>query len=119
MKRRECPDLEKDVKSRIESEYANFKQKMLSSPASVIYESCSEIRFYECIYEYFSYSDGISRKHMEACLRCSSIIGSLYSLYLKYECLGCGTWEEIEEILNILEEWQPKSAERVKPCIGN
>ena len=75
---------------------------MLSKSNTEIYDKCDIIRFYHCIYEYFTYSTDLDKAHISACLKCDDIIGSLYHIYNTYEYLRYERWEDIEEILNIL-----------------
>lgn len=87
----------------VEREFELFKYKTLSKSRMEIFESCSIIRFYSCMLEYFTYAQDIDAVHIRACLKCGeNVIGTLYGLYLKYEYLRYSRWEDIEEILNIL-----------------
>lgn len=83
-------------------EFELFRYKTLSRSRKEIFEACSRIAFYSCIYEYFLYAEEISEKHIRACLNCGEIIASLYQIYLKYEYLQYSRWEDIEEILDVL-----------------
>jgi len=104
-------DKEIELMKRMETEHTIFKYRMLASPAAEIYEGCSIIHFYECVYEYFQYAEDIDKEYIEACLRCENILGSLYQLYLKYEYLRYGVWDDIEELLSVLVQEQKKYTE--------
>lgn len=97
--------LEKLTKA-AEREFELFQYKTLSKSRKKIFEACSRIAFYSCIYEYFLYAEEISEKHIRVCLNCGEIIASLYQIYLKYEYLQYSRWEDIEEILDVLAREQ-------------
>lgn len=86
----------------VEQEFELFQYKILSKSRKEIFDECNVIRFYSCIYEYFTYKDDLKEKHIEACLKCGDIISVLYHLYVKYEYLRYSRWEDIEELLNVL-----------------
>lgn len=86
----------------VEREFGLFRYKMLSKSRKKIFQSCNEIDFYCCVYEYLMYADDISREHIGACLRYEKPIAELYRVYRGYGYLQYGCWEEIEELLNVL-----------------
>lgn len=93
----------------VEQEFEMFKYKKLSGSRQSIFDSCNEIRFYSCIYEYFQYSDNIKEEHMRACLNCGGdVIATLYHIYMDTEYLRYSRWEDIGEILNVLAREQEK-----------
>ena len=102
MKRGIFSDTERQLKKQIETEYELFKYKMLSKSNIEIYDKCNVILFYHCIYEYFTYSQKLDKPYISACLKCESIISTLYNIYKTYEYLRFERWEDIEEILNVL-----------------
>ena len=85
----------------IQNEYLIYKYKKLSECRKNIYESCSEILFYECLHEYFLYHHGISNRFLELVQGIDGILADLYRLYLKYEKLSITTWAGIEELLEM------------------
>lgn len=85
----------------IKKEYAMFKSKMLSGIVHEVYGSCRRICFYESLWEYFLYSEHISRMFLEAALGKEGILEGLWEIYLKNESLRADTWDEIERILYI------------------
>ena len=101
MKRGLFSEKEIQLVHNIEKEFELFKYRMLSRSRKKIFEACCEIRFYSCIYEYFLYAEDIADSHIKACLKCEYAIAELYDLYLKCECLRCGRWEDIEELLDV------------------
>ena len=82
---------------------------MLASTAEAVYDACNRIWFYECIYEYFQYAENIEEKFVEACLEEENAIATLWELYVRYEYLKVGTWEDVEEILAVFAERKGKS----------
>jgi len=102
MKRGQFSDKETRLVRKVENEFELFRYKMLSKSRKKIFEGCSKIRFYSCVYKYFIYAEDIAEPHINACLKCGDIIAELYSLYLKWEHLRCSRWEDIEELLNVL-----------------
>lgn len=79
----------------IKKEHAMFKYRMLSGTVHEAYDSCRRICFYENLYEYFLYNKHISRRFLEAAAGKEGILGELWGMYLKEECLKVDTWEEI------------------------
>lgn len=102
MRRGEFPDAQRQLMKQIENEYLLFKYQMLSKSNAEIYDNCDIIRFYRCVYEYFTYSTDLDKAHISACLKCNNIIDTLYNIYNTYEYLRYDRWEDIEEILNVL-----------------
>ncbi len=101
MKRGLFSEKETQLVHTIEKEFELFKYQMLARSRKKIFEGCWEIRFYSCIYEYFLYAEDIAEAHINACLKCESVIAQLYELYLKCEYLRCDRWEDIEELLDV------------------
>lgn len=89
------------VLKQIQNEYLIYKYKKLSECRKNIYESCSEILFYECLHEYFLYHQGTSKRFLELVQDIDDILANLYRLYLKYEELSIITWAGIEELLEM------------------
>lgn len=93
----------------VEQEFEMFKYKKLLGSRQSIFDSCNEIRFYSCLYEYFQYSEDISEEHIRVCLNCGGeVIATLYRVYMDIEYLRYSRWEDIEEILNVLVWKQEK-----------
>lgn len=74
----------------IKKEYAMFKFKMLSGTVHEVYGSCRRICFYESLWEYFLYSEHISRMFLEAALgkggnRMNSLQDRIYREIIYYE----------------------------------
>jgi len=99
-KRKDPPEMQKKVLHHAEQEYRFFKYKMLSNSPKKVYERCVKIRFYECLHEYFQYKD-ILDDFLEKIANEGTVYGTLWTIYLKYEYLGVGTWEDIEELLQV------------------
>lgn len=91
---------------KVEAEHELFKYKMLASPVKDVYERCNEIRFYECVYEYFRYCESITEEYMKACLKESEIIAALWRTYIENEYLKIDTWEDIEDLILVMKERQ-------------
>lgn len=115
MKRGEFSAREIQLVRKVVAEFELFRYRMLSKSRKKIFESCNEIRFYSCIYEYFAYSADIGDAHINACLGCEGVIGTLYRLYMKYEYLRYSRWEDIEELLNVLVREQEDCCGQGKP----
>lgn len=101
MKRGIFSDEERMLYRKVEQEHDLFMYKILASTAEIIYGNCGQIRFYECVYEYFMYVEKIERKHILACLKCGNIMQTLYEVYLKREYLDYSTFEKIRELLDV------------------
>lgn len=104
MRRRMCGELYRRLFRRIEQEHLIFQCEMLALSNRDIYNQCSRIQFYECIYEYFQYCDHIDPDMVKICLAYDNPIGKLWELYLENEHLKVGTWEDIEEMLCVLQD---------------
>ena len=91
-----------DLMERLNTEHDLFYYMTLAKTPKEVYEDFGRIRFYECVYEYFRYKENIKADYISACLREEYIFSSLYELYLKYEHLNVGSWEQVEELLNAL-----------------
>lgn len=92
---------------RLSVEHELFYYKMLSRPPKEIYESCSIIRFYDTVWEYFQYKEELEQEHIDACLKENGILQALYDIYLQKEHLRIDTWEDIEELLdNEADRWK-------------
>lgn len=106
MKRGVFSSSKKKILAKAEAEHELFKYKMLASLVKDVYEKCSEIRFYECIYEYFRYCESVPEEYIEACLKESEIFQALWRTYMENEYLKADTWEDIEELIAVLMERQ-------------
>ena len=47
-----------------------------------IYDSCNAIRFYECMYEYFHYNEGMESKYKDKVAVEDGLLEELYAYYL-------------------------------------
>lgn len=102
-----CNDKEKVI-SAIKCEYEYFKFTMLSNNKRKIYDNCNVIRFYECLYEYFEFNEDIDERFYDVVSQKYintdySVIEDIYYLYLKYENLKIGRWNDIDELIEIYE----------------
>lgn len=97
----------------IKKEHAMFKYRMLSGTVHEAYDSCRCICFYENLYEYFLYNKYISRGFLEAAAGKEGILGELWGMYLKEECLKADTWEGIEMMLQGYAEEHARQEETV------
>lgn len=100
MKRKDHSEKEKELLKKIKTEYELFRYRMLLCPAGEIYNSCRVICFYECLYEYFQYSEKINRDFINASYKKEWVLAQLWDIYLENEYLRADTWGEIEGILN-------------------
>ncbi len=94
-------DREREVLWRMEREYELFRCQMLSKGAEKVYDRCTEIYFYECLHEYFLYKEEISTEFLETVSKEPEIYRVLWEMYLKYEYLEVGTWENVDEMLRV------------------
>ena len=109
MKRGEFSEKEIKLIRSVEKEFELFKYKTLSASRKEIFDSCNEIRFYCCIWEYFEYSEDIGTEYINACLKYDdNVIATLYQLYLNNEHLRYERWDDIVEMLEVLVSEQKK-----------
>lgn len=99
MRRQEQAECERELLQKIKTEHDLFKYKMLSGTAQKIYDACKRICFYECLWEYFIYSEQRSREFIDIANKRDMVLAGLWEIYLKYEYLRADTWEDIDEIL--------------------
>ena len=99
-KRQEHSERERQILKLAETEYQLFKYKMLSGTSREIYDSCNTIRFYECLHEYFQYTERVELEFVRKVKMRDDLLGQLYAYYLKAEYLSIETWTEIEELLH-------------------
>lgn len=98
-KRQDYPDKEKKLRSDVKMEYDLFRQNMINRTPEEVYENCCQIRFYECVQEYFLYKEHISGEIVNACYMESNLLQKLWQIYLKYESTEVTSWEEIENMI--------------------
>lgn len=98
-KRQEHSEKENQVLKVVEIVYNLFKYRMLSRTRSEIYESCNLIHFYECLWEYFIYTEKIELEFVRKVKIRDDLIEELYGYYLKTEYLSIERWAGIEELL--------------------
>ena len=65
-KKNECNKDTKQLVEKIANEYKLFYYSMMEKDKNEIFESCSKIKFYICVSEYFEWKEGIDKKHVEA-----------------------------------------------------
>lgn len=99
MRRHEHPQKEEEMLHKIDREYTLFKYKMLAGSAHEVYEACTQIRFYECMHEYFLYKEKIDPEFVQATEEREDILQGLWEIYLKYEYMKIDEWSELEELL--------------------
>ena len=97
-KRRECSDRKRVFLYHVEQEYQLFKMRIQSQLPEDIYNRCNEIRFYECLHEYFVYHDDLNIEFVQVAFMETGILKELWRLYLKLEHLEVSTWEQIEDL---------------------
>lgn len=85
----------------INKEYSIFKYRMLANCPRAIYDSCNIIRFYECVREYFLYNENMDLRIIDVMYGEDNIISLLYHYYMQHEECGVGTWEEIDEMIDM------------------
>ena len=83
----------------VEEEYQAYKNRMLQETPEIIWDKCSEIYFYSCVYEYCMYNDAISYWVAKALGECKNIIAGCWELYLKNEELSIISWADIDELI--------------------
>lgn len=109
MKRSDFTEKENQLIRRIEHEHDFFKYKILSMQRKKIYEECNHIRFVECVYEYLIYNEDIKEEYLNAVSKCrGNIFEELYRVYLDYEYATVGTWEEVDNFMELLIKEQKK-----------
>ena len=101
MKRGDRLESERKMLEKINTEHTLFQYKMFSGTAREVYKTCRKICFYECVFEYFQYSEEISTDFVSATEGSDGILAELWKIYLKHEYLRVDTWEEIGIILDV------------------
>ena len=95
--------LYKKAKNRIEREVFRFRRVTLTHARKAdIWDNCHKIHFYTCVKEYFSLNTRIPQVYLELAIADPSLVQTMWNTYLKYEHLQYQTWEDIEEILEVV-----------------
>lgn len=102
-KRLEASTRKKEILKRIELEHDLFRYRILSGNNQSIYDACIQIRFYECMYEYFYYNEDIAEEYIKLLCGNDWILETLYRVYIKHEFLEVGTWKDISELLAVYQ----------------
>lgn len=100
-RREEYTDTMRKLLNDITMEVELFRSKMLAKDVKTVYDNSKEIIFYESVFEYFLYSENISKDVIKTCWTDSWLMENLWKLYLKEEFLTVATWEGIEELLEL------------------
>ena len=98
-RRKEYSQIEKEFMDNIKMEYILFKSNMLLKSSREIYDSCSIIYFYECIYEYFQYNENVNNEFINLMHDRKNIIAELKDTYNEFEYLTVNTWDGIADII--------------------
>lgn len=103
MNKTDFSEKEKQLYRRIEHDHEFFRYRMLSKQRADIYEACNRIRFVECVYEYLTGKENIKAEYLNAIGKCrENIFDELYRVYLNNEFTKVGTWEEVDDFMDIL-----------------
>lgn len=96
-RREEYTDTMRKLLNDITMEVELFRSKMLAKDVNTVYDNSKEIIFYESVFEYFLYSENISKDVIKTCWTDSWLMENLWKLYLKEEFL------KSEEYMTVLE----------------
>lgn len=88
-----------EIQDKINREFLQFRERMMTFPKAWIFEQCSRIRFYCLIREYFQDNGSIPEKIMELAESGGFSLENAWRFYLGNEVYGCETWEEITGML--------------------
>ena len=83
----------------IEKEYRQYRQKILAMSPEEIWEKCSEIYFYSCLYEYFMYNEAIPYVVAKKLEHCRDVLHGCWQRYLGDEELSILSWEDIDQLI--------------------
>ena len=101
MRRHEHSEKEETLLQKISKEYTLFRYKMLSGSVQEVYNQCNQIRFYECMQEYFQYKEKLPPEFVQATEGREDILQELWGIYLKYEYLRIDEWSDLEDVLKM------------------
>lgn len=96
MRRKDHSEKEKELLKKVGMEYELFRCRMLLCPAWEVYNSCRVICFYECLYEYFQYSEKINRDFINASYEKDWVLAQLWDIYLENEYLRADHGERLK-----------------------
>ncbi len=94
-------DRQRCLVRKVEREHGEFRSGMLSLSPEEVYCHCGEIRFYECVFEFFCFCEDLEAEWLEACLVERDVIAALWGIYNKYEYLRADSWEDVKEMLRV------------------
>ncbi len=104
--------LRKTVNRAVRRDFHRFRASMYRKPQPEIWGACGKIHFYCCVFEYFQYNDRIPMKYYSLLCTCRRPIYTLWETYLRYEHLSYLTWEDIDNIMEVLLGSRRVSSER-------
>jgi len=91
----------KQYQENVQKEYQKYREHILELPPEQIYERCGEIYFYHCMYDYFMCNEELSNLAVMQMKTTENLIAECWKVYLKYEGLSCGSWEDIDELWKV------------------
>ncbi len=102
----------KTVNRAVRRDFCRFRASMYRKSQPEVWEASDRIHFYCCVFEYFQYNNQIPVKYYALLCSCRRPIYTLWETYLRYEYLSYLTWEDIDDIMEMLLESRQISSER-------
>jgi len=104
--------LRRKAKRNIEREYNRFRKFNLRyASKKEIWEISHKVYFMSCCMEYYTLNKAIPKLYLELAIIDTTLLQTMWGVYLKHEDIGCETWPEIERILEVVvSQWKMEAA---------
>ena len=91
------------IVQRAESEYRKFKYEMMEKASrEELWNGAGKIHFYTLVKDYLEGVTEMPGAYVKVLAKEKNPLSALYEVYSDSESLGFATWEEIEEILEVM-----------------
>jgi len=107
-------EIRKKARKKVFHEFHVFKRKVYRSfNFEEQWNACRKIQFYSIVKEYFEFNETIPEGYLALVIKEKRPILAMWETYLKDMRLQCNTWEDIDELLEImLLGWRLPVAEK-------
>ena len=92
------------ILERADREYEALKEHMMESSKREIWDACGKIHFYGLVKGYLDMAFDLPAKYRAVLEQEKRPLSALWEVYSDSDCLGYLTWEEIEEVLDVMVE---------------
>ena len=100
--------LARKARKKIKSEYYRFRKFNLKyASKKEIWDISLKVYFMSCCLEYFTLNKAIPKLYLELAVLDPALLQTMWGVYLKHDDIGCETWPELEQILDlVVSQWK-------------